>query len=50
MVMVENAENVCRENEQMIAIFYTSIETAKRNKNAARWLKEIGNKQQRNKQ
>jgi four helix bundle protein len=34
--MVENVENICRENEELIAIFYTSIETAKRNKNSTR--------------
>jgi four helix bundle protein len=32
--MVEKVEEICRENEELIAIFYTSIETAKRNKNA----------------
>jgi four helix bundle protein len=34
--MAERAEDLSRENEELIAIFYTSIETAKRNKNSTR--------------
>jgi four helix bundle protein len=32
--MAESVEDISRENEELIAIFYTSIETAKRNKSA----------------
>jgi len=31
--MAENIEGLCRENEELIAIFCKSIETAKRNSN-----------------
>ena len=32
--MVEKVDDISRENEELIAIFYTSIETAKKNKSA----------------